>query len=137
MNKDLKVVLELMWTEKKTVWLAVILGFLAAISSVGLLGTGGFLISQAALQPPLYTLTLAIVGVRFFGIARAVSRYAERYFSHKATFSILGKLRVWFYERIEPHAPAVLQRHRSGDLLSRIVSDVESLQFFDPIVEQL
>ena len=128
--RGLASLLRVMVTEKKDILLAVFFGFTAAISSVGLMSTGGYLISQAALHPPLYTLTLTIVAVRFFGIARAAARYAERYVSHRATFSILGKLRVFFYDKIEPLAPAIFMNYRSGDLLSRVVADVESLQYF-------
>ncbi len=128
--KELARLASLLKYEKMNITLAVACGFVAAISSVGLMATSAYLIAQAALHPPLYTLTLVIVGVRFFGLARAGFRYLERYVSHRATFSILGKLRVFFYERIEPLAPAIFQHHRSGDLLSRVVSDVESLQYF-------
>ncbi|OEF97619.1 thiol reductant ABC exporter subunit CydC [Desulfuribacillus alkaliarsenatis] len=128
--RELGTVIKLMVTEKKNIFLAIVFGFLAAISSVGLMGTGGYLISQAALQPPLYTLTITIVSVRFFGLARAGARYVERYVSHKATFSILGKLRVYFYDKMEPLAPAIFMNYRSGDILSRVVADVESLQYF-------
>ena len=128
--KELLQLVKVMLAEKKLIMLSILLGFIAAISSVGLLGTGGYLISQAALHPPLYTLTLTIIFVRFFGLSRAASRYAERYFSHKATFSILGRLRVYFYDKIEPLAPALFSSYRSGDLLSRVVADVEKLQFF-------
>ncbi|MFN7249303.1 MAG: thiol reductant ABC exporter subunit CydC [Anaerobacillus sp.] len=128
--KELLTLTKVMMAEKKAVFLAILLGFIAAISSVGLIGSGGYLISQSALQPPLYTLTLTIIAVRFFGLARAASRYAERYFSHKATFSILGKLRVYFYDKIEPLAPALFSTYRSGDLLSRVVADVDRLQYF-------
>jgi ATP-binding cassette, subfamily C, bacterial CydC len=128
--KELLTLTKVMMAEKKAVFLAILLGFIAAISSVGLIGSGGYLISQSALQPPLYTLTITIIAVRFFGLARAASRYAERYFSHKATFSILGKLRVYFYDKIEPLAPALFSTYRSGDLLSRVVADVDRLQYF-------
>ncbi|WNF37532.1 thiol reductant ABC exporter subunit CydC [Bacillaceae bacterium IKA-2] len=128
--KELVALTKVMAAEKKAIMLSILLGFIASISSVGLLGTGGYLISQAALYPPLYTLTMTIVFVRFFGLSRAASRYAERYFSHKATFTILGKLRVYFYDKIEPLAPALFATYRSGDLLSRVVADVDRLQFF-------
>lgn len=128
--KELVALTKVMVAEKKAIMLSILLGFIASISSVGLLGTGGYLISQAALYPPLYTLTMTIVFVRFFGLSRAASRYAERYFSHKATFTILGRLRVYFYDKIEPLAPALFATYRSGDLLSRVVADVDRLQFF-------
>jgi ATP-binding cassette subfamily C protein CydC len=128
--KELLYLLKMMIVEKKQILLAVLLGVVAAIGSIGLMGTGGHLISQAALHPPLHALTLTIVTVRFFGLARAGSRYLERYVSHRATFSILGRLRVFFYDKIEPLAPALFMNYRSGDLLSRVIADVEILQYF-------
>ena len=110
--------------------LAALFGFLTVGANIGLLTTSAYLIASAALQPPLAALALAITGVRFFGTSRAVFRYAERYLSHKATFHILYALRVWLYRRLEPLAPAGLARYQSGDLLSRIVADVDTLQFF-------
>lgn len=81
-------------------------------------------------MPSIAALQLAIVGVRFFGISRGVFRYLERYVSHRLTFNILARLRVWLYERLEPLAPARLLNYRSGDLLTRIVADVETLEKF-------
>ena len=110
--------------------LSVLLGVLTVGSNVGLMGTSAFLISAAALHPELGTLQVAIVGVRFFGIARGVFRYAERLASHNVTFRLLARLRAWFYRALEPLAPARLMQYRSGDLLSRIVTDVETLENF-------
>ncbi len=114
---------------QRMLW-AVLLGFLTVGSNIGLLTTSAYLISKAALHPSVAELMVAIVGVRFFGIARAVFRYLERYFSHDVTFRLLSQLRVWFYQAMEPLAPARLQIQHSGDLLSRIVSDVEVLKNF-------
>lgn len=122
--------LKFMAKEKKQVLLAFLLGFSAAVCSIGLMGTGGYLISMAALEPPLYTLTMTIIAVRAFGIGRAASRYGERYFSHKATFTILGRLRMYVYDKIEPMAPKIFSYYRSGDIMSRVVSDVDRIQFF-------
>ncbi len=69
-------------------------------------------------------------GVRFFATLRIVSRYAERLVTHEATFRLLAALRVWFYTRLEPLAPAVLQQYRAADLLSRIVADIDTLNLF-------
>lgn len=107
---------------------AVLLGFCTIGSNIGLMATSAYLISRAALHPPVLELMVAIVGVRFFGISRAVFRYLERYFSHDVTFRILTRVRVWFYQALEPLAPARLVDYRSGDLLSRIVSDVGVLK---------
>ena len=110
--------------------LSVLLGVLTVGSNVGLMGTSAFLISSAALHPELGALQVAIVGVRFFGITRGVFRYAERLTSHDVTFRLLARLRTWFFRALEPLAPARLMEYRSGDLLARIVSDVESLENF-------
>lgn len=104
------------------------LGVATILSSIGLMATSAYIIASAALHPALYTLQLAITGVRFFGISRGVFRYFERLISHNVTFRILGYMRVWFYEKIEPLAPARLTSFQSGDLLSRIVSDIETLE---------
>lgn len=110
--------------------LAVLLGFLTVGSNIGLLTTSAYLIARAALHPPVLDLMVAIVGVRFFGIARAVFRYLERYVSHDVTFRLLSQIRVWFYRALEPLAPARLMQYRSGDLLNRIVADVDILKNF-------
>src|SRR5512136_1857609 len=107
------------------VLLAVLLGALTVGAGVGLLGTSAFLISAAALHPSIAALQVAIVGVRFFGISRGVFRYLERYVSHQVTFKLLARLRVWFYAAIEPLAPARLMQYRSGDLLARVVAEIE------------
>ena len=110
--------------------LSVLLGSLTIGSNVALMGTSAWLISDAALHPSIADLAVAIVGVRFFGITRAVFRYLERLVSHNVTFRLLSRLRVWFYEKLEPLAPARLLEYRAGDLLARIISDVGTLENF-------
>lgn len=110
--------------------LAILLGAFTIGSSIGLMATSAYIIASAALHPSIADLAVPIVGVRFFGIARGVFRYLERYVSHHINFNLLARLRVWFYTAIEPLAPAKLQTHRSGDLLARIVGDIETLQNF-------
>lgn len=97
-------------------------------SSVSLMATSAWLISTAGLQLGIASLGVAPPMVRFFGIARAIFRYLERLVSHNLTFRLLARLRVWFYQAIEPLAPARLMQYRSGDLLGRVVSDVETLE---------
>jgi thiol reductant ABC exporter CydC subunit len=104
------------------------LGALAVAFGVALMTTAGYLISRAAEQPPILSLTVAIVAVRFFGLARPLARYLERLASHDAALRALGRIRARFYERIEPLAPAELSQYRSGELLGRMVGDVDALQ---------
>lgn len=138
--KELEFIVKLMMKEKKDIVYSILLGFLAGITSVGLFASSGYLISKAALEVPLYALTVMIALLKLFGLTKAVSRYGERYFSHRATFTILANLRVSIYEKIEPLAPGIFGRYRSGDLLARIVGDVESLQnfflrvFYPPVI---
>ena len=108
--------------------LALLAGVAAAGSAVALAATSAWLISRAAQQPPVLFLMVAIVAVRFFGIARGVFRYCERLASHDAAFRWLADLRVAVYARLEGLAPAGVAAFRSGDLLSRLVSDVDTLQ---------
>ncbi|WP_298633090.1 thiol reductant ABC exporter subunit CydD [uncultured Veillonella sp.] len=110
--------------------LALIFTFLTVFMNVGLLTVSAWLLASAALQPGLTYLSLAIVGVRFFGVSRAVCRYFERYTSHRMAFQGLYGLRVWFYAHLEPLAPAILKRFGAGDMLGRIMGDIEVLQFF-------
>lgn len=108
--------------------LSILLDSLAIGFGVALMTTAGYLISRAAEQPPILALTVTIVAVRFFGLARPLARYLERLVSHDAALRALGRIRSHFYERIEPLAPAQLQEYRSGELLARMVDDVDALQ---------
>ena len=107
---------------------AVLLGALTICCGVGLMATAGYLIARAAQQPPILALTIAIVGVRFFGLARPLSRYAERLATHDVALRVLGRVRASVYARIVPLAPAQLEGYRRGDLLARTVADVDALQ---------
>ncbi|MFF5930460.1 thiol reductant ABC exporter subunit CydD [Streptomyces hydrogenans] len=108
--------------------LALLLGSLALGAAVGLMAVSGWLISRASEQPPVLHLMVAVTATRAFGIGRAVFRYAERLVSHDAVLRMLAELRVSVYARLERIAPAGLRRTRRGDLLARLVHDVDALQ---------
>jgi len=107
--------------------LAALLGTLAAVCSIGLLATSAWLISRAAQRPPVLYLMVAVTAVQAFGIGRSVFRYTERLASHDAALRILARMRMTAYGRLERLAPAGLAAFRSGDLLSRLVTDIDSL----------
>ncbi|MFJ5547063.1 thiol reductant ABC exporter subunit CydD [Streptomyces sp. NPDC093225] len=119
-------------TESRARWgrfgAALGLGSLATGSAVGLMAVSGWLISRASEQPPVLYLMVAVTATRAFGIGRAVFRYAERLVSHDAVLRMLADLRVCVYRRLERIAPAGLRATRRGDLLSRLVADVDALQ---------
>lgn len=122
--------LNLLWPFRWLIAGTVLLSASTVLANVGLLSVSAVLISMAALQPPLLDLMVYIVGVRFFGISRALLRYSERYVSHKVTFQILTALRTKIYNRIEPAAPAGLQQYSQGQLFDRLLNDIDILKYF-------
>jgi thiol reductant ABC exporter CydC subunit len=108
--------------------LALALGAGAVVCGIGLMSAAGYLISRAAEQPPILSLSVTIVVVRFFGLTRPIARYFERLSAHDAALRILGRIRAGVYERIEPLAPVQLEGYRSGELLGRMVGDVDGIQ---------
>ncbi|MFJ7909698.1 thiol reductant ABC exporter subunit CydD [Kitasatospora sp. NPDC096204] len=108
--------------------LSILLGALALGCAVALMATSGYLISRASEMPPVLYLMMAVTSVRAFGIGRSVFRYAERLVSHDAVLRTLGTLRAAVYRRLSALAPAGLPAFRRGDLLSRLVADVDAIQ---------
>nr|MBL0713876.1 hypothetical protein [Desulfobacterales bacterium] len=131
--KELGPYLRLLKRQQLWILLGLLLAMAAAAAVVGLLSVSGWFISAAAFAglTPLTAHTLNIlhpsVAIRFFAILRTLARYAERIVNHDTTFKILATLRTWLYVKIEPLAPAGLAGFRQGDLLNRIVSDVDDL----------
>lgn len=121
-----RIVWRSMSSEYRELAFAAFLGAVAAASAVALLGASGYLISRAAELPPVLTLTTAAVMVRMFALSRGVFRYVERLVGHDAAFRGLTQLRVRVYERLEQLAPVGLQRFGRGDLLNRLVADVDA-----------
>ena len=138
MNNTFGRLLKLAWPVRNWMALSALIGTATVLCGIGLAATSAYLISAAALHPSEAALAIAIVGVRFFGIARGAFRYLERLVSHKAAFQLLADMRVWFYKALVPLVPARLltlkngsqQELRSGDVLRRAVSDVDILQNF-------
>lgn len=136
----MKELIDTVLKERKAVLLSIVLGAVGGITAVGLFAMSGFIISEAALKPPLYFILLLAACLKLFGFVKSVSRYFERIISHEATLTILNNLRMNFYDHLERLAPRIFTKYRSGDLLARIVGDVETLQnfflrvFYPPIV---
>ncbi|MCX6428704.1 MAG: thiol reductant ABC exporter subunit CydC [Actinobacteria bacterium] len=108
-----------------------ILSASAYIFGAGLTITSAWLITMASFQPPILTLSVAIVMVRFFGIARSVARYFERTTSHKSVFDRLTGLRVRLFEQITSRPFALVSDQSSGKLVKRVVDDVERAQEYE------
>jgi len=108
--------------------LAVAAGAAATGCGVALLAVAGFLLARASLHPNIVAISIAVVAVRALGLGRGVLRYAERLASHDVAFRVLADVRVAIYRRLAQLAPAGLGAFRSGDLLARLVCDVDATQ---------
>jgi len=108
--------------------LATLLGAGAVAAAIGLITTSAWLISRSAQHPQESAVAIAVVGVQVFALSRGLCRYGERLLGHDGAFRVLSALRVTVYERLEALAPLGLPAFRSGDLLARLIHDVESLQ---------
>jgi len=114
--------------------LGILLALITALANVSLLALSGWFISIMAIagvagitEINYFTPSAAIRGL---AIVRTAGRYIERVVSHEATFRLLAVLRQWFYNKLEPLAPAVLQQYRHGDILNRISADINTLENF-------
>jgi len=126
--------------------LGVVLAILTLLASIGLLTLSGWFLSASAVAgfAGLYSFNymLPAAGVRGTAIARTAGRYFERLVSHDATFRVLQHLRVTTFSKLLPLSPAGLARYRQGELLNRVVADVDTLdhlylRVFSPLVGAL
>lgn len=123
----LKRVLPLLNLNKAHFWLAVTLGALGLGASLGLAATSAWLIARASQHPPVLYLTMATVGVRFFGISKAVLRYVQRLASHHVAMDGIAQLRTNVYRRLTKTQTSTLASLQRGDLLARTGTDVDAL----------
>lgn len=124
----LRQTLAIAWPVAGRLALATLLGAGSVAAAIGLIATSAWLISRSSQRPPESAVAVAIVGVQFFALSRGLCRYFERLVGHDAAFRVLSNLRVSLYEHLERLAPLGLPAFRSGELLSRLVQDVDSLQ---------
>ncbi|MDQ1057953.1 ATP-binding cassette subfamily C protein CydCD [Arthrobacter globiformis] len=111
-----------------------IVGALAALFAVALSGLSGWLILRASEQPPIMYLLTAIVGVRFFGIGRAVLRYCERLLLHEAVFASLTKLRGGLWASLSQRALSLRRLLQGGNVLGAVIEDVDTVRDLLPRV---
>lgn len=107
---------------------AALAGALATGCGIALLAVSGFLLARASQHPSVIAISVAVVAVRGLSAGRAVFRYLERLGTHDVAFRVLAQVRVAIYARLERLAPGGLAAFRSGDLLARLVSDVDATQ---------
>ncbi|ALV40134.1 ABC transporter [Pseudarthrobacter sulfonivorans] len=113
---------------------AAVVGTFAALFAVALSGLSGWLIIRASEQPPILYLLTAIVGVRFFGIGRAVLRYWERLLLHDAVFGALTRLRGRLWESLSRKALSLRRLLQGGNVLGTVIDDVDTVRDLLPRV---
>ena len=118
---------EAIWEQKKLIVYTVIAGTVGGLTSVALFAQSGFLISKAALMPPFYIILILAAFLKLFGVAKSTGKYAERLLSHKVTFHLMSSIRETYFHKLLQQTE-IFHRYKSGDLLHRITSDVETLQ---------
>ncbi|GAA0326860.1 cysteine/glutathione ABC transporter ATP-binding protein/permease CydC [Morganella psychrotolerans] len=126
--------------------LGIVLAIATLLASIGLLTLSGWFLAGTAIAGipgiTFFNYMLPAAGVRGAAISRTAGRYAERLVSHSATFRVLKHLRVFAFEKILPLTPGGIARFRQGELLNRLVGDVETLdhlylRVISPIVSAL
>src|SRR3990167_10023652 len=118
---------------RRELFIGIFLSLTLTLSSIALLTLSGWFISAAAfagltaITAAHFNYFMPAAMIRFLALIRILSRYADRVVNHDYTFKILTQLRTWFYQQLIPLAPARLLMHRSGDLLNRIINDIDTL----------
>ncbi|HGY3715302.1 TPA: cysteine/glutathione ABC transporter ATP-binding protein/permease CydC [Citrobacter gillenii] len=111
--------------------LGIILAIITLLASIGLLTLSGWFLSASAVVgvTGIYSFNymLPAAGVRGAAITRTAGRYFERLVSHDATFRVLQHLRIYTFSKLLPLSPAGLARYGQGELLNRVVADVDTL----------
>ena len=109
-------------------FIAALLGGISLSMAVGLLAASAWLISMASTQPPILTLQIAVVSVRFFGLGRGVFRYAERIYGHDAILRAATALQLQIYNALLRREPVGLHAMQQGKLLQQLTADIELVQ---------
>jgi ATP-binding cassette subfamily C protein CydC len=126
--KPLRRIISAPGTPYRRLALAGLLGLASAAATIGLLAGSGYVIGRAALHPGLDALVGILAAVEVLAFLRGPLRYAERLIGHDAALRALTHWRVWLYDCLTPRVPAALAGWRSGDLLTRAIDDVDTLQ---------
>ena len=118
-------------------WLMMLIGLFLSITTliagIGLLSLSGWFLSASAVAgltlvgTQTFNYFTPAGGVRFLSIMRTASRYGERLATHEATFKLLTRLRVWAWRKVLPLSARNMQGLRQGDLLNRLVADIDTL----------
>jgi ATP-binding cassette subfamily C protein CydCD len=130
----LRLVLQVLRPAGWRFFFAVILGVLAALAAVSLTAVSGWLIVKASTQPSMMYLMVAIVGVRFFGVARSSIRYAERLVTHDGIFAAVTELRVRIWRSLAERGTSSRKLLRGGTALDYLIVTADAVRDLAPRV---
>lgn len=105
-----------------------VLGIIPIGSGIGLFAFALYLLTKSALLGTAASVSLTILGVRFFALTRVVGRYCERYLGHLGTFRVLARLRIWLFEQLIDTDSILVANQRRGDVVTGLVDDVDTMQ---------
>lgn len=114
--------------ERTRLYGSLALSLTAVLSAAALMTFAGYLISRCTQITQILEVTVVITAIRTIALIRALARYGERLVSHDLALRVLARLRSNFFRRLAPLGATALAGHGSGDLLSRFVADVDTLQ---------
>lgn len=129
----MKVFVRLLKLARPSYWrfiLVTVISLTVILANVSLLSTAGWFIAAmaaAGIAGVTINYFTPAAAIRAFAILRTIGRYFERLLSHDATLRLLSNIRVWAYEKVEPLAPALTGIYRSGDILNRLIADIDIL----------
>ncbi|MGT9231135.1 hypothetical protein ACVV5W_13115, partial [Enterococcus faecalis] len=106
----------------KDLVIAIAIGVVGSLVALAMFFLSGYMVTESALGAPLYALMVLVVSVKLFGFLRAISRYYERLYSHRTTFTMLRNVRTQFFKGLVRVVPDVYRKYNSSDLISRMVS---------------
>ncbi len=110
----------------------ILLAILSLLATIALLSLAGWLLAAAALaglsgSAATFNYLLPAAAIRLLALLRTLGRYGERLITHEATLRLLTELRVTTFSRLLPLSPAGIQNYQQGELLNRLVADVDTL----------
>lgn len=120
-------VLHFMQAGRAVLVFGAVLAVVSVLAGLGLLASAGWLIAASAVAGAAFNLFAPSAGVRGFAVLRVIGRYFERLVTHDATLAALARLRAWFFRRCAQLGPAALSQRASGDVLDRMMSDIQAL----------
>ncbi len=133
---ELRSLIPFIWMFKdqwKSICIGLILAMVTIAASIGLLGLSGWFLSATAIAGftalgiKNFNFYTPAAGVRFLAVLRTAGRYGERVVTHDATLKLLSQIRIWLWQRLQPLSFQQLLSLKRGDILSRLLTDINTL----------